>query len=94
MPKCLIEREVPDAAALTAADLEAISQRSCAALRQLGPSIQWVHSYVTEDTLTCVSIAPTAERIREHARIGITSSTVFLIDPRTMGRVTVPARFL
>jgi hypothetical protein len=70
MPKYLIEREVPNAAALSAADLKGISQRSCAALRQLGPSIQWVQSFVTEDKITCLYISPDAELIREHARRG------------------------
>jgi hypothetical protein len=70
MPKYIIEREIPDAAALSAAELKAISQRSCAALTQLGPSIQWVQSYVTEDKITCVYISPNTELIREHARLG------------------------
>ena len=70
MPKYLIEREIPNAGALSLADLKAISQRSCAVLRELGPSIQWVQSYVTEDKVTCVYIAPNAELIREHARRG------------------------
>ena len=70
MPKFLIEREVPNAAALSAADLKSISQRSCTALQQLGPSIQWVQSFVTEDKITCVYIAPNTELIREHARLG------------------------
>ena len=70
MPKYLIEREIPNAAALSAADLKAIAQRSCAALQQLGPSIQWVQSFVTEDKITCVYIAPNADIIREHARLG------------------------
>ncbi len=70
MPKYLIEREIPNAAALTAADLHGIAQRSCAALQQLGPSIQWVQSFVTEDKITCVYIAPNADIVREHARLG------------------------
>jgi len=70
MPKFLIERDIPTAGALTPADLKAISQRSCAVLLELGPSIQWVQSYVTEDKVTCVYIAPNAELIREHARRG------------------------
>jgi hypothetical protein len=70
MPKYIIEREIPNAAALSAADLKAIAQRSCAALQQLGPSIQWVQSFVTEDKITCVYIAPNADIIREHARLG------------------------
>ena len=70
MPKYIIEREVPNAAALSLADLKAISQRSCAALMQLGPSIQWIQSFVSEDKITCVYIAPDPELIREHARLG------------------------
>jgi hypothetical protein len=70
MPKYLIERDIPNAAALSAADLKDIAQRSCAVLRQLGPSIQWVQSYVTEDKITCVYISPNAELVREHARLG------------------------
>ena len=70
MPKYIIEREVPNAAALSIADLKAISQRSCAALMHLGPSIQWIQSFVTEDKITCVYISPDSELIREHARLG------------------------
>ncbi len=70
MPKYIIEREIPNAAAFSAADLKSISQRSCAALQQLGPDIQWVQSFVTEDKITCVYIASSAELIREHARLG------------------------
>ena len=70
MPKYIIERDIPNAAVFSAADLQGISQRSCAALQQLGPSIQWVQSFVTEDKITCVYIAPNAELIREHARLG------------------------
>jgi hypothetical protein len=70
MPKYLIEREIPNAAALSAGELKAISQRSCAVLTELGTSIQWVQSYVTEDKITCIYIAPNAEIIREHARRG------------------------
>jgi cell division inhibitor SulA len=70
MPKFIIEREIPNAAALSPAELQTIAQRSCAVLRHLGPEIQWVQSYVTEDKITCVYIAPNAELIREHARQG------------------------
>ena len=70
MPRYLIERDIPNAAALSALELKGIAQRSCAILYQLGPSIQWVQSFVTEDKLTCVYIAPNAELIREHARRG------------------------
>jgi cell division inhibitor SulA len=88
MPKYLIEREIPNAGALSAGDLKAISQRSCAVLRELGPSIQWVQSYVTEDKITCVYIAPNADIIREHAkRGGFPADRVLeiatIIDPTT-----------
>jgi cell division inhibitor SulA len=88
MPKYLIERDIPNAAALSALDLQGIAQRSCAVLHQLGPSIQWVQSFVTEDKITCVYIAPNAELVREHARRGgfpadrvLEVSTI--IDPTT-----------
>ncbi len=70
MPKYIIEREIPNAAALTAAELQAIALRSCAVLEALGPGIQWVQSFVTEDKLTCVYIARSAALILEHARRG------------------------
>ena len=70
MPRFIIEREIPNAGALSPAELQAISQRSCAVLQGLGPSIQWVNSFVSEDKITCVYIAPNAEIIREHARRG------------------------
>lgn len=70
MPKYLIEREIPNAGALSAAELKGISQKSCGVLQQLGPSIQWVQSFVTEDKITCVYIAPNADIIREHAKLG------------------------
>src|ERR1043165_5971469 len=70
MPKYLIEREIPNAAALTPSDLRQIARRSCDVLQELGPSIQWVQSYVTEDKITCIYIAPNAELVREHARQG------------------------
>jgi len=88
MPKFLIEREIPNAGALSPAELQAISQRSCGVLRQLGPSIQWVQSFVTEDKITCIYIAPNAELIREHAQIGgfpadRVLEVVTIIDPTT-----------
>ena len=70
MPRFLIEREIPDAGALSPAELRAIAEKSCAVLRDLGPTIQWVQSYVTEDKITCVYLAPNAELVREHARRG------------------------
>jgi cell division inhibitor SulA len=70
MPKYIIEREIPNAGSLSPADLQAISQKSCAVLQELGPSIQWVQSYVTGEKITCVYIAPNADIIREHAKRG------------------------
>jgi len=70
MPKYLIEREIPNAAALSASELKTIAQRSCTALRELGPAIQWLQSFVTEDKITCIYIAANADLIREHARLG------------------------
>lgn len=70
MPKYLIERGIPNAGALSAAELQAIAQRSRDVLQEMGPSIQWVHSYVSDDKITCEYIAPNAEMIREHARRG------------------------
>ncbi len=88
MPKYIIEREIPNAGALSPADLRAISQKSCAVLQDLGPSIQWVQSYVTEDKITCVYIAQNADLIREHAkRGGFPANKVLevaiVIDPTT-----------
>ena len=70
MPKYIIEREIPNAAALSPAELQEIARRSCVALHELGTRIQWVQSYVTEDKITCVYIAVNAEFVREHARRG------------------------
>lgn len=70
MPKFVIEREIPGAGALPAETLKAISQKSCGVLRQLGSEIQWLHSYVTDNKIYCVYIAPNEEMVREHARLG------------------------
>lgn len=70
MPKFVIERDLPGAGKLTAHELQAISQKSCGVLRNLGPQIQWVQSYVTADKIYCIYIAPDEETIREHARQG------------------------
>ena len=88
MPKYIIEREIPNAGALSPADLHAIAQKSCAVLDELGPGIQWVQSYVTEDKITCVYVAPNAELIREHARRGgfpanKVLEVAMVIDPTT-----------
>ncbi|MBL8258367.1 MAG: DUF4242 domain-containing protein [Candidatus Competibacteraceae bacterium] len=70
MPKYLIERELPGAGKLSPADLKAVSQKSCSVLRDLGPQIQWVQSYVTDDKIYCVYIAPDAEMVKRHAEQG------------------------
>ncbi len=70
MPKFVIERDIPGAGKLSAQDLHAISQKSCGVLQEMGPSIQWVHSYVTDDKVYCVYVAPDEEAVREHARRG------------------------
>jgi len=70
MPRYIIEREIPNVGKLGAADLQAVSTKSCAVLNDLGPSIQWVESYVTDDKVYCVYIAPSEEIIREHAQKG------------------------
>ena len=70
MPKYIIERDIPNAGALSAADLQAISQKSCGILSNMGSSIQWVESYVTDDKVYCVYIAPDEAAIRSHAEQG------------------------
>ena len=70
MPKYVIERVVPGASKMTLAELKAMSQRSCNVLNQLGPQIQWVQSYVTDNKIYCIYIAPNEELIQEHARLG------------------------
>jgi cell division inhibitor SulA len=70
MPRYIIEREIPGAGKLTGDQLQGISQKSCGVLRQLGPQIQWVQSYVTGDKVYCVYLAPNEEMVREHAKQG------------------------
>jgi hypothetical protein len=67
MPKFIIERDIPGAGNLSLADLQAITEQSCGVLRSLGPQIQWVESYVTDDKVFCVYLAETEELIRAHA---------------------------
>ena len=67
MPKYIIEREIAGAGKLTPDQLHGIAQKSCDVLKKLGPQIQWVESYVTDDKVYCVYLAPTPELIREHA---------------------------
>jgi cell division inhibitor SulA len=88
MPKYIIEREIPGAGQLTAEELRGISQTSCGVLKQLGPQIQWVESYVTPDKVYCVYIAPSEDLVREHARQGgfpvnKISEVKSVIDPTT-----------
>ena len=70
MPRYLIEREIPGAGKLSEDQLHAISQKSCSVLNQLGPQIQWIESYVTDDKVYCVYIAANEQLIREHAKQG------------------------
>ena len=88
MPKYVIEREIPGAGKLSHQDLQAISQKSCGVLSNLGPKIQWVESYVMDDRVYCVYIATNEELIREHARQGgfpanRISEVRTMIDPTT-----------
>jgi hypothetical protein len=88
MPKYVIEREIPGAGALSAAQLQGIAQKSCGVLRNLGPQIQWVESYVTGDKIYCVYIAPNEAMVREHATQGgfpanRVSEVKRMIDPTT-----------
>jgi hypothetical protein len=88
MPKYVIERELPGAGKLTPQQLQGISQKSCGVLRNLGPTIQWVHSYVTDDKIYCIYNAPNEKMIREHASQGgfpanRISEVKSIIDPTT-----------
>ena len=88
MPKYVIERQIPGAGKLTGDQLRGISQTSCGVLKKLGPQIQWVQSYVTEDKVYCVYIAPNPEMVREHAKQGgfpanLISEVKAIIDPTT-----------
>jgi cell division inhibitor SulA len=88
MPKFVIEREIPGAGKLSAEQLKGISQTSCGVLHKLGSQIQWLHSYVTDDKVYCVYLAPNEEMVREHARQGgfpanRVSQVRSVIDPTT-----------
>ena len=88
MPKYLIEREIPEAGKLSTDELQAVSQKSCDVLSQMGSQIQWVQSYVTDNKLYCVYIAPNKEMVREHAQRGSfpanrISQIRSVIDPTT-----------
>ena len=88
MPKYVIERDIPGVGKLSAKELQAVSQKSCSVLNNLGPQIQWVESFVTGDKIYCVYIAPNEEMVREHARQGgfpanRISEVKSVIDPTT-----------
>lgn len=88
MPKYVIERVVPGASKMSTEDLKNLSLRSCNVLNQLGPQIQWVQSYVTENKIYCVYIAPNEEMVYEHARLGgfpanHVAQVKTIIDPTT-----------
>jgi hypothetical protein len=88
MPKYVIEREIPGAGKILPADLQAISQKSCSVLQGLGPQIQWVQSYVTDDKIYCIYIAPNKEMVLEHAKQGgfpanSVAEVRTMIDPTT-----------
>jgi len=88
MPRWVIEREIPGAGKLTAGERKAISQKSCDVLNELGPRIQWVQSFVTDDKIYCVYIAPDEATVRKHAQMGgfpanKVSQVRGMIDPTT-----------
>jgi len=88
MPKFVIEREIPGAGNLSAKELQEISQKSRDVLKELGPEVQWVHSYVTDDKVYCVYIAPDEQAVRKHAEMGgfpadSVSEVRSVIDPTT-----------
>jgi hypothetical protein len=88
MPKYVIEREIPGAGNLSPEELKGISQKSCSVIAELGPRVNWVHSYVTGDKIYCVYIAPSKEEVREHAEKGgfpanRISEVRTVIDPTT-----------
>jgi hypothetical protein len=88
MPKYVIEREIPGAGKLSAGELKGISQTSCGVLSKMGTQIQWVHSYVSEDKIYCIYIAPNKEMVLEHAKQGgfpanSVSEVSAIIDPAT-----------
>ena len=88
MPKFVIERELTGAGKLPRQELQAISQKSCGVLREMGPQIQWQQSFVTDDKIYCIYIAPDEEAIKTHARKGgfpanRISTVRAVIDPTT-----------
>ncbi|HEY6190730.1 MAG TPA: DUF4242 domain-containing protein [Bacteroidota bacterium] len=90
MPKYVIEREIPGAGKMSAQDLQGIAKKSCGVLGQMGPRIQWLHSYVVDDKIYCVYIAPNEKMVRDHATAGgfpanRVSEVMAIIDPVTGG---------
>jgi hypothetical protein len=88
MPKFVIERDIPGAGKLSPQQLQAISQKSCGVLREMGPQIQWIQSYVTDDRIYCVYMAPDEDAVRKHAQLGgfpanRVSQVRAVIDPAT-----------
>jgi hypothetical protein len=88
MPRFMIEREIPGAGDLSRVELQAISQKSCGVLQEMGPRIQWQESYVTGDKVYCVYIAPDEATVREHAQLGgfpanAVNRVTSVIDPTT-----------
>ncbi len=88
MPKYVIERELPGAGDLSFEDLKGVSQKSCSVLHELGPEISWIQSYVTDDKIYCVYVAPNEDLVREHAEKGgfpanRISEVRSVIDPTT-----------
>ena len=88
MPKYIIERNLPGAGKLSGDEMRGVARKSCDVLRDLGPQVQWVHSYVTGDKVYCVYIAPDEQAVREHARRGgfpadRVSEVKRIIDPTT-----------
>lgn len=96
MPKYVIERIIPDAGKLSTKELVGISQKSCTVLGEMGPQIQWIQSYVTDNRIYCVYIAPNEEMLREHARRGgfpadHIEQVQTIIDPTTAEKVGAAA---
>lgn len=97
MPKYVIEREVPSAGKMSATELQNLSQTSCGVLQKMGPSIQWIQSYVVDNKIYCVYIAPNETMIREHAKAGgfpanKVSEVKAIIDPTTAETASVRTR--
>jgi len=88
MPKFVIEREIPGAGKMSSADLHGVAQKSCGVLSNMGPKIQWLQSYVTDNKIYCVYIAPDEATVREHAKQGgfpanSVAKVMAVIDPTT-----------